>query len=88
VSGMNVHGIDPETRGYRVSFEDGDRVIRGLVPETLVMDWLRRPGTPPHSDAYQFIAAHREKIMKTLKKMSDGDRSVGAPFDRLSLVEE
>ena len=88
MSGVEVHGIDPETRGYRVSFRDGDRLIRGLVPETLVMEWLRRPDTPSHGDAYQYIAAHRDKIMKTLKKMSDGDGSAGAPFDRLSLVEE
>lgn len=85
---MEVHGIDPDTRGYRVSFEDGGRVIRGLVPETLVAEWLRRPDTPSHSDAYHFIAAHRDKIMKTLKKMSDGDRPAKAPFDQLTLVEE
>ncbi len=88
MSGVEVHGIDPETRGYRVSFEDGGRVIRGLVPETLVAEWLRRPDTPSHSDAYQFIAVNRDKIMKTLKKMSDGDGSGKAPFDRLTLVEE
>ena len=88
MSGVEVHGIDPETRGYRVSFKDGDRVIRGLVPETLVAEWLRRPDTPSHGDAYQYIAANREKIMKTLKKMSEGGKSAKAPFDRLSLVEE
>ena len=88
MSGMEVHGIDPATRGYRVSFEDGDRVIRGLVPETLVMEWLRRPDTPAHGDAYQYIAMNRDKIMKTLKKMSDGDKRVKVPFDRLSLIKE
>lgn len=85
---MEVHGIDPETRAYRVSFETGGRVIRGLVPETLVAEWLRRPGTPAHGDAYTFIAAHRKKIEQALTRMSEGDRRVGAPYDRLSLVEE
>ena len=85
---MDIHGIDPETRGYRVSFEDGGRVIRGLVPETLVAEWMRRPGTPPHSDAYQFIASHRKEIETSLKKMTEGDSTVRKPYDRLSLVEE
>ena len=85
---MEVHGIEPETRGYRVSFEDGGQVIRGLVPETLVADWLRRSDTPSHGDAYQYIAANRDKIMKSLKKISNGDGRVKPPFDRLSLVEE
>ena len=88
MNAMEVHGIDPETRGYRVSFEDGGRVIRGLVPETLVMEWLRRPDTPSHGDAYQYLAANRDKIMTTLKKMSDGDPTAKAPFDRLTLMEE
>ena len=85
---MEVHGIDPLSRGYRVSFEAGGRTIRGLVPETLVAEWLRRQGTPAHGDVYQFIAANRDKIEKTLIKMSEGDGVVGAPYDVLSLVEE
>ena len=85
---MEVHGIDPATRGYRVSFQDEGRTIRGLVPETLVVDWLRRAGTPSHGSAYEYIAAHRKEIEKNLIKMTNGDRKIGAPYDRLSLVEE
>ena len=88
MSAMEVHGIDPATRAYRISFEDDGRVIRGLVPETLVMEWLRRPDAPSHGDAYQYLAANRDKIMTTLKKMSDGDTTAKAPFDRLTLMEE
>ena len=85
---MEVHGIDPATRGYRVSFQSGDQTIRGLIPETLVAEWLRLPGTPSHGSAYEYIAAHRKDIEKNLIKMTNGDRKIGAPYDRLSLVEE
>ncbi|WP_425050381.1 hypothetical protein [Psychromarinibacter sp. S121] len=79
-----------EQGAYRISFQDGDRTIRGLVPETLVTDWLLKSAgpRPEHQDVYTWIALHRTKIEKALTKMSRGDTRIRAPFDRLSLVEE
>ena len=77
-----------ERAAYRVSFQSRGRTIRGLVPEALVAEWLRRPGRPEHGDVYQWIAAHRTKIETALIRMTRGDTKIRAPYDQLSLVEE
>lgn len=73
---------------YRVSVSDGDRTIRGLVPESLVQEWSAEAGRPEHEDVYKWIARHRPQIEKALTRMSRGDTKIRAPYDRLSLVEE
>jgi len=85
---MEVHGIDMTQGAYRVSFSKGDRRIRGLVPETLLAEWLRQSGRPDHGDAYQMIAVHRTEIQAALTVMATGEGRVRAPYDRLTLVEE
>ncbi|WP_172295795.1 hypothetical protein [Pseudoruegeria sp. HB172150] len=78
-----------EQGAYRVSFQAKGRTIRGLVPETLVTEWLLKSGPrPEHEDVYKWIALHRSQIEKALTKLSRGDTRIRAPFDRLSLVEE
>ena len=73
---------------YRVSFEAGGRVIRGLVPETLVAETLGQTGRPEHFDVYTWIATHKSRIESALLKMSQGDKKVAKPFDLLSLEKE
>jgi hypothetical protein len=85
---MEVHGIDMEQGAYRVSFRSGGRTLRGLVPETLVAEWLRQSGRPEHGDVYEWIAVHRSKIEQALTRMSEGKANIRAPYDRLTLVEE
>ena len=86
---MEVHGIDMMAGAYKVSFEAGGRRIRGLVPETLVSEALKKMGRPEHVDVYQWIAAHRPEIENALLAMTQGEaRRVKPPYDRLSLVEE
>ncbi|MDF0600927.1 hypothetical protein P1J78_09305 [Psychromarinibacter sp. C21-152] len=85
---MEIHGIDLLADAYRVSLPDGDRTIRGLVPESLVQEWSAEAGRPVHEDVYKWIARHRPQIEKALKALSRGDTKIRAPYDRLSLVEE
>ena len=73
---------------YRVSFEAGGRVIRGLVPEALVAETLGQTGRPEHFDVYTWISNHKPKIESALLKMSQGDTRVGKPYDLLSLEKE
>ena len=85
---MEVHGIDMQKGAYRISFEAGGRVIRGLVPEALVAATLGQTGRPEHFDVYTWIASHQPRIESALLKMSQGDKKVAKPFDLLSLEEE
>jgi len=85
---MEVHGIDMFQGAYKVSFQAGGQTIRGLVPETLVAEALKRAGRPAHVDAYQWIASHRTDIENALLKMFRGEGGVRAPYDRLSLMQE
>jgi len=85
---MEIHGIDMFQGAYRVSFQAGGGTIRGLVPETLVSEALKRAGRPEHVDVYQWIAAHRTEIESALLKMSRGKGDVRPPYDRLSLMQE
>lgn len=84
---MEIHGIDMVHGAYRVSFQADGATLRGLVPETLIGDWLRQAGRPEHGDAYEYIAAHRTQIEAALIRLKNG-RKVNSPYDRLSLIQE
>ena len=84
---MQVHGITPD-RAYRVSFEDGGRVIRGLVPEAAVALELGLPPRPPHGAVYDWIGKNRRRIEQTLIALADGKGPARPPFDTLALSEE
>lgn len=84
---MEVHGVDLMQAAYRVSFDQDGRTIRGLVPESMISDWLRRSGRPAHRDAYEYIAAHRKQIQTALAALDRGEAGGRAPFDQLALDE-
>ena len=84
---MQVHGIT-ENREYRVSFEDGGRTLRGLVPEAVVAAEMGLPPRPPHGAVYDWIATNRTKIEAALRALADGTAKPRPPFDALALAEE
>ena len=84
---MQVHGITDD-RDYRVSFEDGGRTIRGLVPEAVIAAELGLPPRPPHGAVYEWIATNRTKIETALRALADGRGPARPPFDALALAEE
>ncbi len=84
---MEVHGIDMFHGAYKVSFRAEGRLVRGLVPESIIADWLRQSGRPEHGDAYEYIAAHHNQLEAAFLRLAQG-KKVRPPFDRLSLMPE
>lgn len=78
---MDVLGIEPISRSYRVRVSCDDRQMIGLVPETLI------GAQPTHQDAYEWIARHAASIEAALNKLAAG-QSPRPPYDQLRLAEE
>ena len=78
---MDVLGIEPQTRAYRVRIERDGVPLVGLVPETLV------GGSPRHHDAYDWIARRSEAIAAALHTLAAGE-TPRPPYDQLRLAKE
>ena len=78
---MDVLGIDPQTRAYRVRIAQPGGPVTGWVPETLV-GAVRR-----HQDVYEWIARHEAKITAALQTLAAGHMP-RPPYDQLRLAED
>jgi len=78
---MEVLGIEPTTRSYRVRVQRASGPVVGLVPETLI------GALPRHQDAYEWIARHAVRIEAALDKIAAG-HTPRPPYDQLRLAEE
>ncbi|MEM1301223.1 MAG: hypothetical protein AAGH17_01470 [Pseudomonadota bacterium] len=78
---MDVLGIEPATRSYRVSVTRKGGPLVGLVPESMIGALAK------HQDAYEWLARHAAKIEAALDTLAAG-QSPCPPYDQLRLAEE
>ncbi len=78
---MDVLGIEPRTRAYRVRAMHAGRPVVGLIPEVLV------GVMPRHNDVYEWLAQHADKITAALQTLAAG-QTPRPPYDQLRLAEE
>ena len=78
---MDVLGIEPNTRSYRVRVYRGDGPVVGLIPETLV------GAMPRHHDVYDWIARNADRIESALNTIAAG-QTPRPPYDQLRLAKE
>lgn len=80
-SRVEVQGRDAGGEAYRIATEVG----RALVPEFLMQTSLRPGARPTHQEAYEWIAAHRQPLVRAVAALSRGD-TPRAPYDTLTLL--
>ena len=66
---MRVEGVDMAAGACRVAIEDGDRTLRGLVPEALLGGGASRPG---HRTAHEALPRQSSALTRALRERSAG----------------
>ena len=80
---IQVEGIDLAAGAYRVALSDGDRTIRGLVPEPLLggTEGVR----PSHQGAHEAMAGHPRPVAEALRARAAG-REPKAPWNAIEVI--
>lgn len=81
-AGVEVKGRDVTRGAYRIETDAG----RAFVPECLMANALRPGGKPSHQDAYEWIAAHRNALIRAVDRLVNG-RAPRPPYDIMTLIE-
>ena len=76
-----VRGRDAAREAYRIETDHG----LALVPECL-MEGLRPGERPSHQEAYEWIAAHRDRLARAVADLASG-RVPRRPFDLVTLSD-
>ena len=84
---MDVLGRDSAQGCYRVAIEAPEGRIVGRIPEH-IMAAGPLTGGHGHRTAYDWIAAHRGEIEKTLRALKAGQAAHRPPYDCLTLEKE
>ena len=79
---IEVEGVDLAAGAYRVVLSDGERVIRGLVPEHLL--GATEAARPSHQTAHEALAERARPIAEALRARAEG-REPRAPWDAIEV---
>ncbi|WP_417205504.1 hypothetical protein [Antarctobacter sp.] len=79
---VEVRGRDVAREAYRIETDAG----RAWVPECLMAQALRPGGRPSHQDAYEWIAAHRQALVRAVTQLACG-ATPRPPYDIMTLIE-
>lgn len=83
MSRVEVLGRDAAAEAYRVRAHLPDGAREARVPECL-MEGMRPGARPSHQDAYEWIAAHRGRILAAVAALATG-KVPRAPDDLIAL---
>ena len=83
---IEVRGRDVLTESYRVETEVDGRRVTAFVPERHFRD-ARGPERPSHQQAYEGIAAAKDRIERAIAALARG-AAPRAPFDDITLEKE
>ena len=79
---VEVQGRDVAREAYRIATGDG----RAYVPECLMQSGLRPGARPSHQEAYEWIAAHRAALARSVAQLARGE-TPRPPYDLVTLIE-